>query len=67
MFASRTPDDGERLYLTLMSNSFGTGIAGGVLAHVLVQVLAGRARQLPIGLLILAVPLSYYLYTVAKH
>jgi AGZA family xanthine/uracil permease-like MFS transporter len=53
--------------LTLMSNSFGAGIAGGVLAHVLLQILAGKARQIPIGLLILAVPLGYYFYTLAKH
>lgn len=51
--------------LTLISNSFGTGIAGGLLAYVLVQILAGRARQLPIGLLVLAVPLGYYFYTAS--
>lgn len=48
--------------LTLISNSFGTGIAGGLLTYVIVQVLAGRIRQLPIGLLVLAVPLGYYFY-----
>lgn len=51
--------------LTLISNSFGTGIAGGLLVYVLVQILAGRIRQLPIGLLILAVPLGYYFYTAS--
>lgn len=48
--------------LTLISNSFGTGIAGGLLTYVLVQILAGRARQMPIGLIVLAVPLAYYFY-----
>lgn len=50
------------ILLTLISNSFGTGIAGGILAHVLVKLLAGRAREVPLGLVILAVPLAYYFY-----
>jgi AGZA family xanthine/uracil permease-like MFS transporter len=53
--------------LTLISNSFGTGIAGGLLVHVIVQVLAGKAREIPIGLLILSIPLGYYFYTAATH
>ena len=53
--------------LTLISNSFGTGIAGGLLVHVIVQVLAGKAREIPIGLFILAVPLGYYFYTASTH
>jgi adenine/guanine/hypoxanthine permease len=48
--------------LTLISNSFGTGIAGGLLVHILVQLLAGKAREIPIGLLILGIPLGYYFY-----
>lgn len=53
--------------MTLLSNSFGTGIAAGILIHVAVQLLAGRARTLPPGLVILAVPLAYYLYTAATR
>ncbi len=53
--------------LTLISNSFGTGIAGGLLVHVIVQALAGKAREIPIGLLILSIPLGYYFYTAATH
>lgn len=53
--------------LTLISNSFGTGIAGGLLVHVIVQVLAGKAREIPLGLFILAIPLGYYFYTAATH
>ncbi|MDB5454907.1 MAG: family permease, partial [Caulobacter sp.] len=53
--------------LTLISNSFGTGIAGGLLVHVIVQILAGKAREIPIGLLILSIPLGYYFYTAATH
>jgi adenine/guanine/hypoxanthine permease len=52
--------------LTLMSNSFGTGIAGGLLCYVLVKLLAGRFREVPWGLYVLAVPLGYYFYTVVK-
>lgn len=70
----RSADDGDALdaiapmamvLLTLISNSFGTGIAGGLLTYVVIQLLAGRARQLPIGLLILAVPLGYYFYSAS--
>lgn len=53
--------------LTLMSNSFGTGIAGGLLCFVLVKLLAGRFREVPWGLIVLAGPLGYYFWTVVKH
>ncbi|MFP6561781.1 NCS2 family permease [Paraburkholderia sp. B3] len=52
--------------LTLMSNSFGTGIAGGLLVYVLVKLLAGRLSEVPWGLAVLAVPLGYYFWTVVK-
>lgn len=50
---------------TLIANSFGTGIAAGILLHVVVELLAGRWRGLPPGLVVLAVPLGYYLYVAA--
>ena len=50
--------------LTLLSNSFGTGIAGGLLCYVLVKVLAGEAKHVSIGMYILALPLAYYFWTV---
>lgn len=52
--------------LTLLSNSFGTGIAGGLLCYVLVKLLSGRPRDLHWGLYILALPLGYYFWTVVK-
>jgi AGZA family xanthine/uracil permease-like MFS transporter len=52
--------------LTLLSNSFGTGIAGGLLCFVLVKLLAGRPRDLHWGLYVLAVPLGYYFWTVVR-
>lgn len=52
--------------LTLMSNSFGTGIAGGLLCYVLVKLLAGRFGDVPWGLVLLTVPLGYYFWTVVK-
>ena len=52
--------------LTLMSNSFGTGIAGGLLCYVLVKLLAGRRRDVSWGLVVLALPLGYYFWTVVK-
>jgi len=53
------------MLLTLISNSFGVGIAGGVVCYVLVQILAGRIRELSPGLAVLALPLGYYLYGAA--
>lgn len=53
------------MLVTLISNSFGTGIAAGILVHVAVLLLAGRWRDLPIGLVLLAVPLGYYFYVAA--
>jgi AGZA family xanthine/uracil permease-like MFS transporter len=55
------------ILLTLIANSFGVGIAGGLLAYVLTQIVAGRWRTLPIGLVILALPLGYYFYTAATR
>jgi AGZA family xanthine/uracil permease-like MFS transporter len=52
--------------LTVISNSFGTGIAGGLLAHVAVKLLAGRYRELHWGLYVLAVPLGLYFWTVVR-
>jgi len=52
--------------LTLMSNSFGTGIAGGLLCFVIVKLLAGRFKEVPWGLVVLAIPLGYYFWTVVK-
>jgi AGZA family xanthine/uracil permease-like MFS transporter len=50
---------------TLIANSFGTGIAVGLVAHVLVCLLGGQARRLSPGLVLLAVPLAWYLYSAA--
>jgi AGZA family xanthine/uracil permease-like MFS transporter len=52
--------------LTVMANSFGTGIAGGLLAQIAVKLLAGRHRELHWGLYLLAVPLAVYFWTVVR-
>ncbi|WP_047608916.1 NCS2 family permease [Rahnella aquatilis] len=52
---------------TLISNSFGTGIAGGLLFYVIIKVVAGKAREVPVGLYILAIPLVYYFATLVHH
>lgn len=52
--------------VTLIANSFGTGIAAGILLYVAVEFLAGRIRRVPIGLIVLAIPLAYYLYAAFK-
>jgi AGZA family xanthine/uracil permease-like MFS transporter len=53
--------------LTLLSNSFGTGIAGGMLAYVIIKVLAGEAREVSAGMYVMALPLAYYFWTVVGH
>jgi adenine/guanine/hypoxanthine permease len=51
--------------LTLISNSFGIGIAGGIVFYVIVKIFESGFKDLSLGLLLLAVPLAYYLYTAA--
>ncbi len=46
--------------ITLIANSFGTGIAGGLLFYIVIKAIAGKWREIPIGLWVLAVPLVYY-------
>jgi adenine/guanine/hypoxanthine permease len=53
--------------LTVLSNSFGTGIAGGLLSYVLIKVLAGKARDVSIGMYVLVIPLAYFFWTVVSH
>ncbi|NGX87877.1 NCS2 family permease [Rahnella sp. Lac-M11] len=53
--------------ITLISNSFGTGIAGGLLFYILIKIVAGKGREVPLGLYILAVPLVYYFATLVHH
>lgn len=50
--------------LTLLSNSFGTGIAGGLLFYVIVKLLAGEHRDVPIGMCVMTIPLGYSFWTV---
>ncbi|MER7023817.1 MULTISPECIES: NCS2 family permease [Streptomyces] len=50
---------------TLFFGNFGTGIAVGLTAHVLVKAVAGRFREIPWGLWIVLIPLGYYFYTLA--
>src|SRR5471030_1623884 len=53
--------------ITLISISFGTGIAGGLLFYIIIKVVAGKAREIPVGLYILAIPLAYYFTTLVHH
>jgi AGZA family xanthine/uracil permease-like MFS transporter len=53
--------------LTVLSNSFGTGIAGGLLAYVLIKLLAGKGRDVSLGMYVLALPLTYYFWTVVSR
>jgi AGZA family xanthine/uracil permease-like MFS transporter len=51
--------------LTLISNSFGIGIAGGLVLYVVVKIFESGFREVSVGLLLLVVPLAYYLYSAA--
>jgi AGZA family xanthine/uracil permease-like MFS transporter len=54
--------------VTLIANNFGTGIAAGIVSYVFVQVLSGKAREVPVGLYLLTVPLVYFFWIVSsKH
>ena len=53
--------------LTVLSNSFGTGIAGGLLAYVLIKLLAGKGRDVSLGMYVLALPLTYYFWSVVSR
>ncbi|EMH4162808.1 NCS2 family permease [Pluralibacter gergoviae] len=53
--------------ITLIANSFGTGIAGGLLFYIMIKTVAGKWRDIPAGLWILAIPLVYYFATLVRH
>ncbi|WP_159567528.1 NCS2 family permease [Budvicia diplopodorum] len=53
--------------ITLIANSFGTGIAGGLLFYIVIKVLAGKWKEIPFSLYVLAIPLGYYFTTLVKH
>ncbi|EMD1655419.1 NCS2 family permease [Pluralibacter gergoviae] len=53
--------------VTLIANSFGTGIAGGLLFYIMIKTVAGKWREVPAGLWIIAVPLVYYFATLVRH
>ncbi|NMP26138.1 NCS2 family permease [Rahnella sp. SAP-1] len=52
---------------TLIANSFGTGIAAGLLFYVAIKVVAGKGREVPLSLYLLAIPLVYYFATLTHH
>ena len=49
---------------TLFFGNFGTGIATGLAAHVLVKTAGGRIREVAWPLWIVMIPLGYYFYTL---
>ncbi|AVJ16549.1 permease [Serratia sp. MYb239] len=53
--------------ITLIANSFGTGIAGGLLFYIIIKAIAGKWREVPAGLYLLAIPLVYYFATLVRH
>jgi AGZA family xanthine/uracil permease-like MFS transporter len=52
--------------LTLISSSFGIGIASGLVAYVTVKAFESGLKDIPLGLIILVIPMAYYLYTAAS-
>lgn len=53
--------------ITLIANSFGTGIAAGLLFYVIIKLVAGKWREVPISLYVIALPLVYYFTTLGGH
>lgn len=53
--------------MTLIANSFGTGIAGGLLFFIIIKVIADKWREVPVGLYLLSIPLAYYFATLVQH
>ena len=53
--------------ITLISNSFGTGIAGGLVFYIIIKAITGKWKEIPVGLWVLAIPLFYYFSTLVKH
>jgi len=53
--------------ITLIANSFGTGIAAGLLFYVVIKLVAGKWREVPFSLYIIALPLIYYFSTLGGH
>lgn len=53
--------------VTLIANSFGTGIAAGLLFYVIIKMVAGKWREIPLSLYIIALPLVYYFTTLGGH
>lgn len=53
--------------LTLISNSFGTGIAGGLLFYVVIKLVSGQHREVPLGMYLMTIPLAYYFWTVVGN
>ena len=48
----------------IFMGSIAAGIAGGILAHILIKVMTGRAKEVNIGMYILAIPLIlYFIYS----
>lgn len=48
----------------IFMGSIAAGIAGGILAHIIIKVATGRAKEVNIGMYILAIPLIlYFIYS----
>ena len=48
----------------IFMGSIAAGIAGGILAHILIKVMTGRVKEVNIGMYILAIPLIlYFIYS----
>lgn len=52
------------IMFVIYMGSIAAGIAGGILAHILIKVATGKAKEINIGMYILAVPLIlYFIYS----
>ncbi|PTM60055.1 NCS2 family permease [Desmospora activa] len=61
-------DESMVAFLTVLVTGFtfsiANGIVFGVLAYVIIKIVMGKIREIPVGLFILCIPLIYYLWLI---
>lgn len=52
------------ILVTAFSFSIANGIVFGILSYVVIKLITGKVREIPIGLYFLCIPLAYYLWLI---
>ena len=51
------------IMFTIFTGSIASGLAGGILADIFIKVFSGKAKEVHVGMYILAIPLIVYFVT----